>query len=371
MHTYTILFGLVLCFSFVWCAPYRGMNIGGWLVLESWIKPSLYNNNGVAGGLGEWGFCQKLGQAKAKQVLTAHWDTWVTQSDLQKLASHGITHLRVPVGYWIVDIQPGEPFVPGGMTYLTRLLGWAQQLNLGVVVDLHGAPGSQNGHDNSGKDGPIQWQEPQNVARTISVLANLTKEVMSYPAVVAIEFLNEPWTTAIGGPITFNTLKDFDERAYNAVRAVGWKGDVWIADGWDNNQWNGFMSAPNYYGVYLDVHLYHCFGGGRDQNHPNANIAYTCNDDLPMLAGLTGRDWSVVGEWSNCVSNAPGGGDFNTWVGKFARAQWTAYGATTGTGASKGGFFWNFKIENGNAEWSYESGIDAGSMPSDFNFKGC
>jgi len=302
--------------------------------------------------------------------LNAHWDSWVQRSDLEKLASHGITHLRVPVGYWIVDIEPNEPFVPGGMTYLNRLLGWAHDLNLGVIVDLHGAPGSQNGHDNSGKDGPIQWQTPQNIDRTIHVIGNLTKAVMGSPAVVGIELLNEPWTTAIGGPISFATLKDYYQRAYQVVRSVGFKGDVWIPDGWDNNQWNGFMSPPDYDNVYIDVHLYHCFGGPADKDDPNQNIQYTCQNDLPMLNSLTGRDWSIVGEWSNCVSKPPGS-NFNDWVGRFARAQWTAYGANSGSGPAKGAFFWNFKIENGNAEWNYISGIDAGSMPSNFNFNGC
>jgi len=297
----------------------------------------------------------------------------VSQSELQTLASTGINYLRVPVGYWIVDRQSGEPYVEGGMKYLQRLLGWANQIGLDVVVDLHGAPGSQNGHDNSGKVGPIDWPQPANIARTIDALGNLTQQVMGYPAVKAIEFLNEPWTTAIGGPITFGTLKSFYQDAYTRVRSTGFTGDVWISDGWDNNQWNGFMSPPNYDNVYLDVHLYHCFGGPRDLPDPNANVAYACNDDLPMLDSLTGRDWSVVGEWSNCVSNPPGN-NFNAWAKSFNNAQWTAYGAAgnnVGTRPTKGGFFWNFKIENGNAEWDYLAGISAGSVSNNFNFNGC
>jgi len=352
---------------------YKGVNIGGWLVLESWIKPSLYNNNGVAGGTGEWGFCSKLGYSKASQVLTQHWDTWVTRSDLQQLANSGINYLRVPVGYWIVDIQSGEPFVSGGLTYLQRLLGWAHDLGLSVIVDLHGAPGSQNGHDNSGRDGPINWPQPANIERTVNVLANLTKQVMGYPAVKGIEFLNEPWTTAIGGPITFDTLKSFYQKAYTAVRSTGFTGDVWISDGWDNNQWNGYMSPPNYNNVYIDVHLYHCFGGPRDLTDPYANVNYACQQDGPMLNGLTARDWSVIGEWSNCVSNPPSNG-FNTWAEDFTKAQWTAYGAAgpnVGNRPTRGGFFWTFKLENNDVKWSYLAGINAGSVPKNFNYNGC
>jgi hypothetical protein len=47
------------------------------------------------------------------------------------------------------------------------------QLNLKVLVDLHGAPGSQNGHDHSGHTGPIDWLNNGNVARTISIIGKL------------------------------------------------------------------------------------------------------------------------------------------------------------------------------------------------------
>eukprot|EP01123_Difflugia_compressa_P004240 TRINITY_DN15605_c0_g1_i1.p1 TRINITY_DN15605_c0_g1~~TRINITY_DN15605_c0_g1_i1.p1 ORF type:complete len:386 (-),score=53.15 TRINITY_DN15605_c0_g1_i1:90-1226(-) len=354
-------------------AVYRGMNIGGWLVLEYWIRPSLFNDNGVTSNVGEWGFCEQLGSNKASQVLNSHWDSWVSYSDLQQLASNGITHLRIPVGYWIVDIQPGEPFVTGGMYYLKRLMGWAQQLNLGVIVDLHGAPGSQNGHDNSGRVGPINWPQQQNIDRSVFVIGNITQQLIGFTSLKGIEVLNEPWTIVMsGGTITFDTLKTYYLRAYNAVRGVGFTGDIWIPDGWDNNQWNGFMAPPNYYSVYIDVHLYHCFGGPRDQNDAYANIQYTCSQDQPMLQSLTSRDWSVVGEFSNCVSNPAS--DFNSWVTAFDKAQWSAYGAAgpnPGSGPAKGAFFWNFKIEGGNALWNYQAGLNAGTMPSNFDFSGC
>jgi glucan 1,3-beta-glucosidase len=139
----------------------------GWLVLESWITPTLYSANGVKAGLGEWGFCETLGKEAALSALTTHWDTWVTFAHLQTLQQAGVNWIRVPVGYWIVDIQADEPFVSGGLFYLQRLLGWAEQLQLRVLVDLHGAPGSQNGHDNSGHTGPIQWNTPANINRTV------------------------------------------------------------------------------------------------------------------------------------------------------------------------------------------------------------
>ena len=57
----------------------------------------------------------------------------IEQGDIEALAASGITHVRIPVGYWIVDIQPGEPWVSGGWTYLERALGWIKAAGCVVV----------------------------------------------------------------------------------------------------------------------------------------------------------------------------------------------------------------------------------------------
>ena len=54
------------------------------------------------------------------------------------------------------------------------MMGWCQELGLKVVLDLHGAPGSQNGFDNSGKRGEVGGIRPDgglaNGNRTLFVL---------------------------------------------------------------------------------------------------------------------------------------------------------------------------------------------------------
>ena len=76
----------------------------------------------------------------------------VCGQDVIRLAEAGITHVRIPVGYWIMgDIRAGEPWVTGELTYLQRAMHWFKASHLKVVFDLHCAPGSQNGFDNSGR----------------------------------------------------------------------------------------------------------------------------------------------------------------------------------------------------------------------------
>jgi glucan 1,3-beta-glucosidase len=61
--------------------------------------------------------------------------------------------------------------------YLIQAVNWARELNLTVLLDLHGTPGSQNGQDNSGLVGPVLFpSNTSNVDRSLSVLKNLTAE---------------------------------------------------------------------------------------------------------------------------------------------------------------------------------------------------
>jgi glucan 1,3-beta-glucosidase len=61
--------------------------------------------------------------------------------------------------------------------YLIQAVLWAKQLGLGVLIDLHGAPGSQNGQDNSGLQGPVLFaSNSSNAERSLGVLKNLTAE---------------------------------------------------------------------------------------------------------------------------------------------------------------------------------------------------
>jgi glucan 1,3-beta-glucosidase len=112
-------------------------------------------------------------------------------------ASNGhssLNHVRLPIGYWAFDVSGGEPFIQGQITYLNKAVTWARNHNLKLIVDLResfntcltnpytlnvimtdGAPGSQNGFDNSGQKMSFpQWQSnSNNVARTNAIIKTL------------------------------------------------------------------------------------------------------------------------------------------------------------------------------------------------------
>jgi Cellulase (glycosyl hydrolase family 5) len=115
----------------------RGVNLGGWLVTEPWITPSIYEKAGD-GAIDEYSLCQSLGKDAAKSLLSAHWASWITAGDLSNIAAAGLNHVRIPIGYWSVAPLDGDPYVQGALEYLDQAVGWAGGAGLKVIIDLHG-----------------------------------------------------------------------------------------------------------------------------------------------------------------------------------------------------------------------------------------
>lgn len=117
----------------------RGVNLGGWLVLERWLKPSLFEATGNPSLVDEWSFCESQDWEKATQALKHHWDTWITEADFREMAAAGLNHVRLPIGYWAFETAPGEPYISGQLPYLEKAVEWAGKHNIKVIIDLHGS----------------------------------------------------------------------------------------------------------------------------------------------------------------------------------------------------------------------------------------
>ena len=142
----------------------------------------------------------------ARSLLERHWDTFVNDSDFQYLSSIGINTVRLPIGYWSLgpSFCQGTPFEPFSDVYqnswsrVVRAINSAAEAGIGVLVDLHGAPGSQNGQPHSGiSDGNVGlFDNDWHINKTMSVLTFLVQELVNVTNVVGIQILNEPQNVA-------------------------------------------------------------------------------------------------------------------------------------------------------------------------------
>ena len=133
----------------------RGTALGGWLVLEPWLTPSLFYQ--FLGASKKWGdqakdkvaidsktFCTALGPEEANRQLRNHWKTWVDEDQIRRLSNLGGKHLRIPVADWMYI--PYEPYIgcwDGSLEELDRVLALCDKYNIKVLIDLHAVRYSQ------------------------------------------------------------------------------------------------------------------------------------------------------------------------------------------------------------------------------------
>ena len=250
----------------------------------------------------EYTLGEKLGYDAAYGVLKPHWDSWVQLGDFQKIQQSGFNLVRIPIGYWAYD-NSNSPYVTGAAPYLDAAIDWARQTGLKVIIDLHGAPGSQNGFDNSGQLLPKPlWQQGNTVQQTLAVLETMQTKygASSYDDVVAgIELLNEP----LSSELNFDELKQFERDGFGQQRAVSQSRVVVIQDGFQPpSSYNGFLSPSdnNAYNVALDHHEYQVFTDELVAMQPWQHRQYVCNH----ASTYTGADkWTFIGEWSAAMTD--------------------------------------------------------------------
>jgi len=372
----------------------RGVSLGGWLLLEPWITPSLFDGTGNPAIIDEWTFCRFQDRTVAKNKLTAHWNTFITESDFAAIAAAGLNHVRLPIGYWAFDVGPGEPYIQGQLAYLQNAVTWARNHKLKLIVDLHGAPGSQNGFDNSGHKVPFpKWHSNQtNIARTNAIikrLANMFKNDATTVPIIAP--LNEP--AGFLGNAVLTPTRQFWFDSYGNIRypfGTAQQSNLisMIHDAFQPlSYWKGFQTPPQFQGVIMDTHIYQVFSNGDIHMTQSQHIQSICSRG----SSLASFDlWVLVGEWSpartdcarylngrgigsrydgtfpgssrvgSCTGLSGKASTFSASYKTFLRKFWEAQVQTYEKG--QGWLQWTWKAESAD-EWSYQAGLRNGWIP--------
>jgi glucan 1,3-beta-glucosidase len=399
--------------------PARGVNLGGWLSLEPFITPSLFNYDSGLGIIDEWTLTSHLGSA-AQSTLEKHYATFVTEQTFVDIANAGLDHVRIPFSYWAVTTYSGDPYVfRTSWRYLLRGIEWARQSGLRINLDLHGLPGSQNGWNHSGRQGPIGWLNGTdgalNANRSLEVHDQLSQFFAQdrYKNIISFYGLaNEPKMTYL----VESEVLDWTASAYTLVRKNGMNAYVVFGDGFMGlAKWQGLLQG--YDGMVLDAHQYVIFNVNQiDYNH-TTKVNYACSgwteQTEQSMNVATGFGPTIFAEWSqadtDCAPNLNDVGAGNRWTGSYnsgesttsalspdcpthdsqcectdANADPSKYSATykqflqmfaeaqmASFEKGWGWFYWTWVTEDA-AQWSYQAGLAAGILPAkayapDFN----
>lgn len=250
----------------------NGVNLGNWLVLEKWMNPGLFEGTTAED---EYYLPTQLSEEVYEARIKNHRHEYITERDFATIKSFGMNSIRIPVPYFIFG--DCKPFI-GCIQELDNAFAWAEKYDLSILIDLHTAPGSQNGFDNGGISGVCKWsQQPESVEFTLSVLERLAERYGERKGLFGIEILNEPITENMwnifnvqnryqpvdkelasgSAPNSLEFLRKFYIDAYRVMRRhLPEEKAIVFHDGFELKEWKSFMREEEFKNVILDTHQY-------------------------------------------------------------------------------------------------------------------
>ncbi|AAW44208.2 hypothetical protein CNF01760 [Cryptococcus deneoformans JEC21] len=378
----------------------RGVNIGGWLVTEPFIVPSLYEKyqTSTPKAIDEYTLSQAMGDNLATE-MEEHYKTFITEEDFALIAGAGLNYVRIALGYWAVETIDGEPYLAKvSWNYFLKAIDWARKYGLRVLVDFHSLPGSQNGWNHSGKSGSVNWMYGvmgiANAQRSLETLRSIVEYISQdgvKQVVPMIGLVNEVQAETVGGDV----LAAFYYQAYEMIREITGYGAgngpvILLHEGFYGiAAWNGFLAGADRIG--LDQHPYLAFPTTQIADNHTVQAHTACGWGGGTNDTSTGYGIVIGGEWSNAINDCGywlDGVDSTpqfevTGTGSCAALdEWFNYSDETKQGimgytlanmdALQNYFFWTWKIGNSTVKgyptspmWHYKLGLEQGWMPKD------
>ena len=318
---------------------WHGVNLGNWLLLERWIQPSLFSDFPAAKD--EFSLAAALG-SDAEAFFRRHRESYITREDFRWLRDYGITAVRIPLGYWLVEAQ--APFV-GGIEYLDQAIALCREFGIAAVLDLHGAPGHQSNQHHTGRADFAQWHlDPKWRVQTLDVLEALAQRYRDEPAVEAISVLNE-----VAGATDAGLVLEFYHQAYERIRRhMPPERAAIIIEAHPHfrlAKFHGKLQTLGCQNVITDIHPYQAFYDKYTRLEIHEHLALPMGETYPRLAEAQQAGPLVIGEWSltlghdeKLVRLEPRHQELA--IRAFAAAQLALFEQTAGW------FFWTYKTEN-------------------------
>ncbi|SHO43352.1 chitobiase/beta-hexosaminidase C-terminal domain-containing protein [Anaerocolumna xylanovorans] len=306
----------------------RGTNAGGWLVTENWQCPvdakdmiTLIRT-----------FTERFGSEKTAELIKQYQDNWWTADDFDLVKAEGINVLRLPITYFEMLNDDGS-LKTSAFERLDWFIKEAKKRDIYVMIDMHGAVGSQNGKDHSG-DTTIAdignfYGNEENINKTIVLWKEIAKRYKNESIVCGYDLLNEPSATKL-------VQYDVYDRIYKAIREVDKDHMIFIQGIWNPTD----LPDPSLYGWENVVYQYHFYqwSGLTDATVQSDFI----KDKIKMINETTNYNVpSFIGEFT-FFSNT------DSWKQCMDLIEAQGYGYTT----------WTFKVSDGGegSSWGLYTG---------------
>jgi len=288
----------------------KGLNLGGWLVMEPWMCPADSTNDN--GGLPDmYSIIMKLdsrtnfGVAIEQSLIRTYQTNWITAADLDNITNGGFNCVRVPVwwgNFYSITNTTSSGWRSDAFAVLDWLVTNCASRGIYVVIDMHGVVGGQSTSDDTGQQNQNQyWSSSVDQSETAYMWTQIATHYNGNSAVAGYDLINEP----MGAPNTTAVWAAYTN-LYTTVRAAD-PGHIIIIEG-TFGSWNwSMLPNPSVYGwtnIVYSMHEYQ-FGGTVAQCEAGSDNQVTDFNNH--------KSWNVpdyIGEW-NDMGNGPACYDYS------------------------------------------------------------
>lgn len=231
----------------------QGFGLGCWLLPEGYMwgirkidRPRQF----------EEAIVDLIGPEDAREFWRIYHENFVTEADIQAMKAWGVNSVRIALPASMLqprDNQPAGPpylYSEEGFSYLDNLVRWCSQYKVGVIWDMHGAPGGQNAENISDSDGTARlWTEKEKYwPLCIDLWYKIAERYRDQDCIIGYDLLNEPLLKRYEG-IDVRLLRQFYVELTQKIRTVDTNGILFIeGDDWAQNfdmleplDWDGHL----------------------------------------------------------------------------------------------------------------------------------
>ena len=299
----------------------RGTNAGGWLVQEDWMNPTNASDQKTMMTT----LANRFGASKRDELVSTYENNYWTTQDFDNCAEMGMSVIRLPFTYMNLCDDNGN-LKSNAFDRLDWFVQNCSQRGMYVILDMHGAFGSQNGMDHSGEinDGKQLYYNQSNKDKTLNLWKKIAEHFKGNPAVAAYDILNEP---GIKAAATYSLHWDFYNEIYNTIRSKDSNHIIIMESCWDADN----LPRPSQYGWTNVAYEYHYYPWSA-QNSSDAQKSYFSG----KVSDIANHNYGVptfVGEFT-CFEQAEG------WKAAMSTFNGQGWHWTT----------WSYKV-TGNSSW--------------------
>lgn len=227
----------------------RGVNLGGWLMMEGYM---LFGRNIPERAFRE-SFEKALGRDALDGFTRSFRDTFIREEDIKIIKSWGANCIRIPFNYRLIEFED-RPFSLNeeGLSYLNRAVGWCEKHGLYCILDMHAAPGCQNGGWHSDSYGNTElFSNDFNIDRYLRLWHFLAEQYKDSSAVAGYDVLNEPVISFYNE----QALKNLYTKVIKEIRDADKKHIIFL----EGNFWAqrlAFLGKPEDSNTVYSIHTY-------------------------------------------------------------------------------------------------------------------